>query len=118
MKTQPNKSVIRRFESLLESLDGSISLYRRGVNEFFLLEYAMYHEGLEAARRDLDLLGMYDRCRHAIERAEELVKKGPEYDAEAQALLLETNRALMQASGSYEEIRRRFSAANDPSSGD
>ena len=59
---------------------------------------------------------MYERCRNTIERAEELVKRGPEHDDEAQALLLETNKALMQASGTYEDFRRRFSATNDPTS--
>jgi hypothetical protein len=115
MKTKPNRAAIRRFEDLLESVDGNIALYRRGANEFFLSEYSMFYEGLEKARRDLELLGMYERCREALERAEELVKLGPENDHDAQMLLLETNRALMQASGTYEAMRRQFSAANNPS---
>lgn len=58
---------------------------------------------------------MYEPCRDALNQAETLIKQGPEHDDEAEMLILNANRALMQASGSYEALRRRYSAVNDPS---
>ncbi len=89
-------------------------MYRRGINEFFLSHgFPRYYAGLEAARSELEILGMYDRCRDALLKAEELVKKGPEHDYEAETLILEANRALMQVSGRHEAMSRRYRAAND-----
>jgi hypothetical protein len=91
-------------------------LYRRGINEFYLSEgFPWIYEQLEAVRRDLEALGMYEQCRDALTQAEALIRQGPEHDEEAEMLILAANRALMQASGSYEAMRRRFNASNDPS---
>ena len=108
------KRSITEFEELLGAAQGGIALYRRGVHEFFLSDgFPRYYEHLEAVRRDLEALGMYERCREALTQAEALIKQGPEHDEEAEMLILNANRALMQASGSYEAMRRRYSAAND-----
>ena len=95
---------------------GNITLYRRGINEFFLSHgFPRIYEQLEAVRRDLEALGMYERCRDALKQAEALVRQGPEHDEEAELLLLNVGGELAHASGSYEALRRRYSAANDAS---
>jgi hypothetical protein len=112
---KPKRSVVA-FEADLEGMQGGIALYRRGVNEFYLSQgFPWIHEQLEAVRRDLEALGMYEQCRDALTQAEALIRQGPEHDEEAEMLILAANRALMQASGSYEAMRRRFSASNDAS---
>jgi len=110
------KRSIAGFENDLEGMQGGIALYRRGANEFYLSQsFPWIYEQLEAVRRDLEALNMYERCRDALMQAEALIKQGPEHDDEAERLILNANRALMQASGSYEAIRRRYSASNDAS---
>jgi hypothetical protein len=110
------KRSVVEFENLLEAAQGGIALYRRGVNEFYLSDgFPRYYEQLETVRRDLEALNMYERCRDALTKAEALIKQGPEHDDEAEMLILNANRALMQASGSYEAMRRRYSASNDAS---
>lgn len=110
---KPKRNIVD-VENMLEAVQGGISLYRRGVNEFFLSQgFPRYYERLEAARRDLESLGMFQRCREALELAELLVKQGPENDERAQDVVLEANRALMRASGSYEAMKLRWNAANE-----
>jgi hypothetical protein len=111
------KRSVAAFENDLEGMQGGIALYRRGANEFYLSQsFPWIYERLETIRRDLEALGMYERCRDALTQAEALIKQGPEHDKEAEMLILDANRALMQASGSDETMRRRYSASNDPSS--
>jgi hypothetical protein len=108
------KRDITEFEELLGAVQGSIALYRRGVHEFFLSDgFPRYYEHLEAVRGDLETLGMYERCKDALTQAEALIRQGPEHDDEAEMLILNANRALMQASGNHEVLRSRYSAAND-----
>jgi hypothetical protein len=110
------KRSVAGFENDLEGMQGGIALYRRGANEFYLSQsFPWIYERLEAVRRDLEALGMYERCRDALTQAEALIKQGPEHDEEAEMLILSANRALMQVSGSYEAMRRRYSASNDAS---
>jgi hypothetical protein len=108
------KRVVAEFEDLLVYAQGGIDLYRKGISKAFLSHgFPMIREGLQAARRELEALGMYERCRDALVQAEALVKQGPEHDYEAETLILEANRALMQVSGSHEAMSRRYRAAND-----
>lgn len=110
------KRSVAAFENDLEGMQGGIALYRRGVNEYYLSQgFPWIYEKLEAIRRDLEALGMYERCRDALKQAEALIKQGPEHDDEAEMLILNANRALMQASGNSEAMRRRYSASNDAS---
>ena len=110
---KPKRNIVA-IENMLEAAQGGIALYRQGVNEFFLSHgFPLYFEKLEAARRDLESLGMYQLCRDALEQAEVLVKQGPENDERAAGLVLEANRSLMRASGSYEAMKLRWNAAND-----
>lgn len=108
------KRSVAELENTLVGMQGNIALYRQGINEFYLSQgFPMAYERLEAARRDLEALGMYERCRDALTQAEALIRLGPEHDEEANMLFVNANRALMQASGTYEAMRRRYSAAND-----
>lgn len=110
------KRVVAEFEDLLVYAQGGINLYRKGIDEFFLSHgFPSIYKGLEAARSELEALGMYERCRDALVQAEALVKKGPEHDYEAETLILEANRALMQVSGRHEAMRRAYRSANDAS---
>ena len=108
------KRSVAEFERNLGGMQGNLPLYRQGINEFYLSQgFPWIYEQLEAVRRDLEALGMYERCRDALTQAEALIKQGPEHDDEAEMLILNANRALMQASGSYETMKRRYGAAND-----
>lgn len=108
------KRSVAEFERNLGGMQGNLPLFRQGINEFYLSQgFPWIYEQLEAVRRDLEALGMYERCRDALTQAETLIRQGPEHDDEAEMLILNANRALMQASGSYEAMKRRCSAAND-----
>jgi hypothetical protein len=110
------KPSVSEFERNLGGMQGNLALYRRGVNEFYLSQgFPWIFEQLEGVRRDLEALGMYERCRDALTQAEALIRQGPEHDQQAEMLILTANRALMQASGSYKAMRRRYTASNDAS---
>lgn len=101
------KKTIREFESSLDALQAQIGLCRKGIDEHFLIDgFAWYGKKLEAARRDLEALGLYEQCQEALMRAEELVKLGPQHDYEAETLILNANRAVMQASGTFDAMRK------------
>lgn len=111
---KPKRSIVR-FENDLEGHSGNIFLYRKGINEFFLSHgYPRMYERLEEVRRDLEAIGMYEECRDALQESEALVRQGPENDDAAYDVLLAAIRSLMQASGTYEAMSRRWNAANDP----
>jgi hypothetical protein len=110
------KKAIAKFENDLEGMSGNIALYRRGVNEFYLSHsFPSIYKQLEAIRRDLEALGMYECCRDALTQAEALIRQGPEHDEEAYMSMLNALRALSQASGSFDAMSRKYSAANDTS---
>lgn len=103
------KKQVREFENELIGMQGGISLYRKGIDEFFVSHgFAIAREKLEAARRDLEALDMYEQCRDALVRSEELVKLGPQHDEEAEMLILNANRALMQASGTFDAMCKKL----------
>lgn len=96
------KKAIREFENDLVGLLGGIALYRKGIDEFFIpYGFNITREKLQAARKDLEGLNLFERCDRAIDRAEELVKLGPQHDEEADALLLAVTREVMSASGTH-----------------
>ena len=98
-----SKRAIRELENTLIGLQGGFTQYRSGIDEFFVpYGFAIARQKLQAARAGLEQLGLFERCRDAIDRAEELVKVGPEYDEEAEMLVLKVNRELMAASGTYD----------------
>lgn len=103
------KRSIVQLERTLAAAQGGVDLYRLGADDYYLSHgFPRFHEELETARRDLESLGMYERCRDTLTQAEALIRQGPEHDEEATLLILETNRALMHASGSYEAIRKKL----------
>ncbi|HEX8029266.1 MAG TPA: hypothetical protein VF491_12420 [Vicinamibacterales bacterium] len=103
------KKQVKEFENMLVGIQGGFSQYRLGVDEYFVpYGFQLAREKLEAARRDLEAKGMYEQCRHALARSEELVKLGQEHDEEAEMLILHANRALMAASGTHEEMRKKL----------
>lgn len=106
MKTRTS---LPQFERDLQGMVGNITLYRRGINEFYLSHgFPRIHEELEAVRSKLEAIGMYERCRDALTQAEALVRQGPEHDEEAESLLLKVGGELAHASGSYEAIRKKL----------
>jgi hypothetical protein len=108
------KRSVVEFENLLDYATGGIALYRKGSDEFFLTHgFPLLYEKLEAIKKDLQALGMYERCRDALRRAEALYRQGKEYDEEGSGIIVEAQRALMQASGSYKALERRYMSAND-----
>ena len=96
------------FESDLQGMVGGISLYRQGIDEFYLSQFHWIYEQLEAVRSKLEALGMYERCRDALKQAEALVWKGPEHDREAESLLLNVGGELARASVSFDAIRKKL----------
>lgn len=104
---------LSRFERDLQGMAGNISLFRRGINEVYLSQYGYIYEQLKAVRRELEGIGMYERCRDALRQVEAWVREGPQHDSEAEALLLNVGGDLARASGSYDALQRRFGASND-----
>ncbi|NML48463.1 hypothetical protein HHL11_32255 [Ramlibacter sp. G-1-2-2] len=101
------KKEVREFEDELVGVQGGISLFRKGIDEFFLSHgFLIANDKLQAARKDLEALGLFERCSQALRRTEELVKLGPAHDQEAEMLILETARALMKASGTHDAMRK------------
>lgn len=96
------KKAIREFEHDMVGLIGGVSMYRSGIDEFFIpYGFTIAREKLRVAQKDLEKLGLFEKCKHAIDRAEELVKLGPEHDEETDALLLAITREVMAASGTH-----------------
>lgn len=101
------KKQIREFENTMVGIQGGFTQYRKGIDEYFIpYGFAIARQKLEAARRDLEALGLYEQCQEALMRAEELVKLGPQHDYEAETLILNANRAVMQASGTFDAMRK------------
>jgi exonuclease VII small subunit len=88
------------------------SLYRRrGINEFYLSHgFPRIYEELEAVRLKLESIGMYERCRNELQRAEALVRQSPEHDDEAELLLHNLSGDLRDASGTSAEISKKLKA--------
>lgn len=103
------KRELRQFEHHLDALQAQIGLCRKGIDENFLVDgFAWYLKKLQIAQPDLEKLGLYEQCRDAILRAEELVERGPAHDHEAEMLILHANRALTAASGTREAITKQL----------
>ena len=105
MKTRTS---LPQFEHDLQGMVGGITLYRRGIDEFYLSQYSWIYEQLEAVRHKLEAIGMYERCRDALTHAEALVRQGSEHDEEAESLLLKVGGELAHASGSYDGMRKKL----------
>ena len=97
-----------QFERDLQGMAGGIALYRRGIDEFYLSQYSWIYEQLEAVRPKLEAIGMFERCRDALQHAEALVRQGREHDDEAELLLLNLGGDLRDASGTHAEMRKKL----------
>lgn len=110
------KRQVMELENALIGIQGGFTQYRKGIDETFVpYGFIIGREKLDAARRDLEGLGLYEQCRDALTRAEELVKLGPEHDEAAEMLILQASRALMAASGTHAAMSRKVRARPDAS---
>lgn len=105
MKTRTS---LRQFERDLQGMSGNITLYRRGTNEFYLSQYSWIYEQLEAVRPKLEAIGMYERCRDALQQVEAWVQENHEHDEEAELLLLNLSGDLRDVSGIHAEMRKKL----------
>lgn len=106
MKTM---TTLPQFERDVQGMAGNVTLYRRGINEFYLSHgFPRIYEGLEAVRPRLEAIGMYVRCRDTLQQAEALVRQGPDHDEEAEQLLLNLGGDLRDASGTHESMRKKL----------
>lgn len=100
---------LARFEGDLRGMIGGVTLYRRGLDEFFLsVGLPRMYEETEALRAKLESIGMYERVRDALKQVEAWVAEGPAHDSAAENLLLEVGAELARASGSEARLRRRL----------
>lgn len=107
-----NAGAVRQFFHTLAGLQGGITLFKEGIDEFLLSHgYPRLYEELEAIRPGLEDLGLYEMMHEAIAHSEALVREGKYEDAEM--LVLEANRKLSKASGAEEDLRRMYKASNE-----
>ena len=103
-----NASTLKQFCNTLDGVQGGITLYKEGIDEFFLSHgYPKLYEELEAIRPGLDDLGLYETMHQAIAHSEALVREG-KYE-EAEMLVLEANRQLAERSLAGQNVsKERF----------
>lgn len=103
------KTSLPQFERDLQGMAGNVTLFRRGINEFYLSHgFPRIYEELEAVRPKLESIGMFERCRDALQQAEALVRQGPEHDDQAEFLLLKLGGDLREASGTHAEMSKKL----------
>jgi hypothetical protein len=107
MKT--DLEVVTEFEGLLMYLMSFVSKAKEGV-----ISEAEYRSSSEYVRQKLIVaetalrnLGMYDAVKHAIDESQRLIAADT-FD-EADQLLLNTVREMMERSGTHERLRRQYS---------
>jgi len=107
-----NATAIKQFCNTLDGLQGGITLFKEGLDEFLLSHgYPGYYEQIEAIRDGLDDVGLYEEVLGAVKESESLLREGKYREAEL--LVLEINRKLSKASGAEEDLRRMYKAANE-----
>jgi hypothetical protein len=104
---------VKLFCNSLDGLQASIATFSEGLSEFLLSAgYPRYYEEIEAIRSGLEDLNLYEEVKEAIRRSEVLVRAA-KYE-EAELLVLETSRKVSRLSGAEEDLRHKYTAANDP----
>lgn len=99
--------------SNLVGLQGNILLYPKGLSEFlFTVGFELHFNEIEAVRKGLEDLGMYEEVVGSVRESEKLALAG-NFD-EAAMIILEMNRKLSKLSGAEDDLRRIYTAANDP----
>lgn len=107
-----NAKAVKQFCNTLDGLQGGITLFREGLDEFLLSHgYPRYYEQIEDIRDGLEDLGLYEKVLGAVRQSEALVREGK--DRDAVLLVLEINRKLSKASGAEEDLRKMYKAANE-----
>lgn len=107
-----NARAVKQFCNTLDGLQGGITLFKEGLDEFLLSHgYQSYYEQVEAIRDGLEDLGLYGEVLSGLKKSEVFVRDGKYRDAEL--LVLEINRKLSRASGAEEELRKMYKAANE-----
>ena len=95
-------------ENDLGGLQGLIGYYAKNGELRLLFDFA-YPTSLgyiEELQSKLEMLNMYDAVKAALAQSEALARAG-KYD-EAEDVILEINRALMRASGTWDKMVKRF----------
>lgn len=107
-----NAKAVKQFCNTLDGLQGGITLFKEGLDEFLLSHgYPSYYEQIEAIRDGLEDLGLHEEVLGTVKQSEALVREGKYRDAEL--LVLEINRRLSKASGADDDLRKRYKAANE-----
>lgn len=106
-----SKRDIKAFEQTLIGAMGGISSYAEGMSDF-LFDYGFprYREEMERVRPGLEMLRMYEQVRSALDRAEQLARD-KQYEEAGDTLSLAV-KALMKASGTWEDMKPQYTAAN------
>lgn len=107
-----NAAAVRQFCNTLDGLQGGISLFKEGLDEFLLSHgYPSYYEQIEAIRDGLEDIGLYGDVLAAVKQSEAFVRDG-KYRA-AELIVIAINRRLSAASGAEGDLRKLYKAAND-----
>ena len=109
----PRKVTIAEFENDLEGLQGVITYYARNneLEMLFDVSYPRQREILEEVKPALEKIDMYEPVSEAIRISENLAREGK--FEEASDVVLEINRALMKASGTWDKIVKHFRRKED-----
>lgn len=102
------RMTITQFENNLEGLQGGILLFAMDdeLNLLFDFAYPDLIGQADALKPKLEKLSMYENVKDALAQSETLARK-EKYD-EAADVILEINRALMKASGTWDKLIKRF----------
>ena len=104
----PRKITIADFEDDLEGLQGVITYYARNneLDTLFEVSYPRHNETLEQLKPALEKISMYEPVKNALHQSETLAREGK--FEEAEDVILEINRTLMKASGTWDKMVKRF----------
>lgn len=104
----PRKPTIAEFEVDLGALQGVITYYAQNneLETLFEISYPRHRETVEQLKPALEKIAMYEPVKNALHQSETLAREGR--FEEAENVVLEINRALMRASGTWDKMVRRF----------
>jgi hypothetical protein len=92
-------------ENLFDYLQGVVSATRRGEDEI-KIAYPYARTVLQSAKQSLSKLNLYEAAEHAINESERLILDG--LFEEADKLLLDTVRDMMERSGTNARLRKLY----------
>ena len=111
-KNMSGKMTIEDFESDLGALQGLISYYAENneLDMLFDFAYPDHQKQLAELEAALQEIAMYEPVKAALAQSEVLARQG-KYE-EAEDVILEVNRALMRASGTWAKMEKRYPPKN------